>query len=195
MHLAICNSVAAGVTYAVAAGNSGSDLAGGTPAAYDEVLTATAMADFDGIPGGTGQQSCSLGGNAQADDAPAFFSDFATSADEGHTIAAPGVCILSTGPFDQFPSGTLTLSGTSMSSPHVAGTIALCIANGACSGLTPAQIIQKLRADAAAFTTTNPGYGFTGDPLRPSPASATAIWSGQEATSSGGGLSGHSRTQ
>ena len=33
--------------------------------------------------------------------------------------------------------------------------------------LTPAQIIQKIVADAAAYNNANPGYGFVGDPLRP----------------------------
>ena len=52
IHLAICNSIAAGVTYVVAAGNDASDLAGTVPAAYDEVLTVSAMQDLDGAPGG-----------------------------------------------------------------------------------------------------------------------------------------------
>jgi hypothetical protein len=44
---------------------------------------------------------------------------------------------------------------------------ALCIASGPCAGLTPAQIVQKLVSDAAAYNAANPGYGFGGDPLRP----------------------------
>jgi subtilisin family serine protease len=68
-------------------------------------------------------------------------------------------------------------SGTSFSSPEVAGIVALCIADGGCAGLTPAQIKQKLLADARAYNTLkrNFGYGFTGDPLRPITASTTAI--------------------
>jgi hypothetical protein len=45
--------------------------------------------------------------------------------------------------------------------------VALCIYSGPCAGLTPAQIVRKLVADAAAYSTSNAGYGFSGDPLRP----------------------------
>lgn len=54
-----------------------------------------------------------------------------------------------------------------MASPHVTSTVALCIASGACAGLTPAQIIQKVIADAAAHAAADPAYGFAGDPLYP----------------------------
>jgi subtilisin family serine protease len=160
VHIAICASTAAGVTSVVAAGNDAADFQKTIPAAYDEVLTATAMGDTDGQPGGTGPSSCLVG---QADDTPAFFSDFATlPSDQAHTIAASGVCIASTA---LGGSGYGGGSGTSFATPAVAGTVALCIASGPCAGLTPAQIIQKIVADAAAYNTANPGYGFTGDPL------------------------------
>ena len=64
------------------------------------------------------------------------------------------------------PYTAARLSGTSQASPFVAGTVELCIAAGACTG-TPAQIIQKIVADTAAYNTTNPNYGFQGDPLHP----------------------------
>jgi subtilisin len=91
LHLAICNSVAAGVTYVVAAGNNGANFSGFVPAAYDEVLTVTAIADFNGEPGGGAAATC----RADVDETPADFSNFTTvgSTDENHTIAAPGVCI------------------------------------------------------------------------------------------------------
>jgi subtilisin len=94
LHKAICGSVGAGVTYAVAAGNSNVDFAGFVPAAYNEVLTVTAMADFNGLPGGGAAAICL----SDVDDTSAYFSNFTLpgSSDEGHTIAAPGVCINST---------------------------------------------------------------------------------------------------
>lgn len=51
-HQAICRSVAGGTTYAAAAGNDRSDAAQWIPAAYSEVITVSALADFDGKAGG-----------------------------------------------------------------------------------------------------------------------------------------------
>jgi subtilisin len=170
LHLAICNSVAAGVTWVVAAGNAARDFQNDVPASYSEVLTVTAMADFNGQPGGGASATCRPG----TDDAFASFSSFATLAsDQAHTIAAPGVCILSTAAPNSLIWGGAgaplygVISGTSMATPHVVGTVALCIFSGGCSGLTPSQIIQKIRSDAATSNLSHPGYGFVGDPLRP----------------------------
>ena len=90
LHLAICRSVAAGVTYAVAAGNASSDASVFVPAAYPEVITVSAIADFDGKPGGLAPQF--PGCLTETDDTFAFFSNFGPAVD----LAAPGVCILST---------------------------------------------------------------------------------------------------
>lgn len=115
IHRAICQSVNAGVMYVVAAGNSAKDAKDFRPAAYDEVITVSALADSDGQPGGTGPAT-SFG----RDDTFATFSNFGQDVD----VMAPGVNIFST----WIGSSYKTISGTSMSAPHVAGAIALWIA-------------------------------------------------------------------
>ncbi|MDP9487238.1 MAG: hypothetical protein M3Q49_15900 [Actinomycetota bacterium] len=57
-----------------------------------------------------------------------------------------------------------------MASPHAAGTAALCIASGKCTG-GPADVMKKLHEDAAAKTGIDPSvagyYGFEDDPNSP----------------------------
>jgi subtilisin family serine protease len=161
-HKAICNSTAAGVTYTIAAGNESGDFARWTPAAYDEVLTVTSVADFNGQAGGGAATTCL----ADQDDTGRDTSDTAKAdtSDVGHTIAAPGACIYST----YKGRGYTTMSGTSMASPHVAGAAALCITSGRCSG-TPSEVMTRLLSDAKTKSDTlaSSYYGFTDDPNRP----------------------------
>jgi subtilisin family serine protease len=163
LHMAICRSVQAGVLYVASAGNSGVDFAQQAPASYGEVLTVAAMTDTDGLPGATGAAPCTKG---EADDRARVSSNFGvTAAQAAHLVAAPGTCILSS----KRGGGTVTMSGTSMAAPHVAGVAALCLGSGGaagpCSGMSPAQTIAKLRADAELSARS--GWGSTGDPLRP----------------------------
>jgi subtilisin family serine protease len=98
VNLAIQNSTNAGVTYAVAAGNDGADACRYSPASAPEALTVGATQSNDKMPS---------------------FSNYGRCVD----IFAPGLYIVSSW-LDSDDSWT-TLSGTSMSSPHVAGAAAL----------------------------------------------------------------------
>jgi subtilisin family serine protease len=132
MHKAICRSVAAGITYAVAAGNDSEDAANSTPAAYDEVITVSALSDFIGVPGGGAPSTC----RSDVDDTFADYSNFGSDVD----IIAPGTCIYST----WMLGGYNTISGTSMATPHVTGGAALYKATHPTA--TPAQVKSALQA-------------------------------------------------
>jgi subtilisin len=130
-HLAICAAVDAGVTFVVAAGNELDDAQYHTPAAYDEVITVSALADFDGQPGGQGVDSYSWSDCTEdVDDSFTCFSNYGHDVD----IMAPGVGIYST----YKDGGYATSSGTSMAAPHVAGAAGLLLAANPL--LTPAEV-------------------------------------------------------
>jgi subtilisin family serine protease len=132
MHAAICESVAAGITFVVAAGNDSADASTSTPAAYDEVITVSALSDFNGQPGGGAPSTC----RADVDDTLADYSNHGADVD----LIAPGTCINST----WMLGGYNTISGTSMASPHVAGGAALYRATHPTA--TPAAVKAALQA-------------------------------------------------
>jgi subtilisin family serine protease len=140
LHLAICTGTARGVVFVAAAGNEAVDVAAPTrqvvPAAYDEVITVSAYADYDGSRRGVGANTCGGEPHFEEDDTLAFFSNFGRDVD----LAAPGVCILST-----FPGGQYGVAdGTSFAAPIVAGAAALIKARDP-RVLTP-QVNARLRA-------------------------------------------------
>jgi hypothetical protein len=112
---AIQGAVNNGVAFAVAAGNEDDDANNYSPGGFDNVLSVSALADFNGLPDGGAASTC----YSDVDDTLANFSNWGPEVD----IAAPGVCILSTYPLEKGSYGTI--SGTSMASPHVAGALAL----------------------------------------------------------------------
>jgi subtilisin family serine protease len=135
LHQAICRLVKSGVTVAVAGGNDAGSAAARVPAAYNEVITVSALADSDGKSGGLGGSRCFSWGTYDVDDTFANFSNYGSDID----IIAPGKCIWSTLPGNRYGYS----SGTSMATPAVAGAIALYKATR--PRVTPGQVKAALQ--------------------------------------------------
>ncbi len=150
LNSAISRAINAGVVFAVAAGNSAKDAKTFSPANHPDVITVSALSDFNGQPGGGAGSTC----RSDVDDTFADFSNYGQAVD----IAAPGVCIFSAWK----NGGTNTISGTSMASPHVAGAAALYLATHSkpATAGEVAAVKQALINEAWVQNGTN---GFSGD--------------------------------
>ncbi|MFD0200338.1 MULTISPECIES: S8 family peptidase [Saccharothrix] len=127
---AVANSIASGITYAVASGNSNADACGFSPARVPTALTVNA---------------------SDRNDARATFSNWGACTD----LYAPGVGITSA--WSTGDTATNTISGTSMAAPHVAGVAALHLS--ANPGATPAQVDAAITNSATPNVIQNPGTG------------------------------------
>ena len=112
---AVRNSIADGVTYAVAAGNDTADACAGSPSGVSEAITV---------------------GATDSTDARASFSNFGSCVD----WFAPGVNITSS--WWLTDTSTNTISGTSMATPHTAGVAALYLQGNPAA--TPQQVRDAL---------------------------------------------------
>jgi subtilisin family serine protease len=151
-HLAICNTVNAGVPVVVAAGNGHKDASSVVPAAFSQVITVSAFIDYDGKPGGKGTAPAGCSSVGSDDTFLTLYSNYGPAVD----IAAPGACILST-----IPGGLSYKTGTSMATPHVTGAVALF------KSVNPGASPDQVRAWLMSVSQPQNGpYGFTGDPDR-----------------------------
>ena len=135
LHQAICRLYKGGITVVAAAANEHSSAAGFVPAAYNQVITVSALADTDGKAGGLGGNRCFSWGTYDVDDTFANFSNFGSDVD----IIAPGKCIWSTKPGPTYGYS----SGTSMAAPAVTGAVALYKATRPLA--TPSEVRESLR--------------------------------------------------
>jgi subtilisin family serine protease len=127
---AVRNSIASGVTYSIAAGNSNSDASNFSPARVAEALTV---------------------GATDISDNRASFSNYGAVLD----LFAPGVNITSA--WIGSDTATNTISGTSMAAPHVAGVAALYLQSN--PGASPGQVGDAIRNNATPGRVVNPGPG------------------------------------
>ncbi len=125
---AVRASIRGGVTYVVAAGNFNDDSCKYSPQRVTETINVMATARTD---------------------ARASFSSYGTCSD----LFAPGQDIVSASHSNN--TGSATMSGTSMASPHVAGAAALYLAGNPAK--TPAEVHAAILAAATPNKVTNPG--------------------------------------
>ncbi len=116
---AVQNSIASGVTYVIAGGNSTMDACEFSPARVPEAITV---------------------GASDIENKMAAWSNYGTCID----LYAPGVNILSAGIADD--TSFKYMSGTSMAAPHVAGIVALYLSNN--PQATPVEVHQAIVANS-----------------------------------------------
>jgi subtilisin family serine protease len=136
---AINNAIGTGVSFAVAAGNSSGNACTSSPS--DD--------------GGTNGPALTAAASTPTNDTQASFSNFGSCVD----LYAPGVNITSDGsPGSSLcPNSTCTLSGTSMATPHVAGTAALYLSGH--TAATPATVKSVIIGDATPNVISNATAG------------------------------------
>nr|WSX51802.1 S8 family peptidase [Streptomyces sp. NBC_00974] len=124
LNRAVTRAIAAGITFTVAAGNSGENACTGSPSGIRQAVTV---------------------GATDAEDRRPAFSNHGPCVD----FSAPGVSVVSA--WKGSATALARASGTSMAAPHAAGVAALVLADGLAAGgprKTPAQVAETLLRSA-----------------------------------------------
>ncbi|MCZ7558447.1 MAG: S8 family serine peptidase [Bacteroidia bacterium] len=163
INTAVANSIAAGVVYAVSAGNSNANACNYSPASTPAALTI---------------------GSTTSGDVRSSFSNYGSCVD----IFAPGSSIYSSTMTST--SSYQSSSGTSMASPHVAGVAALYLS--AHPTATPAQVETAIKSNATTGVLSSIGsgspnsllYSLIAAPAGPVPNAPSNLTVGSPTTSS-----------
>lgn len=127
---AVSNSIASGITYAVAGGNDNANACNYSPARVGSAITV---------------------GATTSTDARASYSNFGNCLD----VFAPGSSITSA--WYTSNTATNTISGTSMASPHVAGVAALILQGS--PGASPSSVANTITSNATTGKVGSAGTG------------------------------------
>lgn len=154
--MAVRNSIASGITYVVAAGNSNAPACNYSPADVAEAITV---------------------GATNSSDTRASFSNYGTCVD----LFAPGESV--TSDFNASNSSTGVWSGTSFSAPHVAGVAALYLAGN--PSAAPATVATAVVYASPVGKVNNAGIGSPNRLLHSTPLTACSVLSSGDALSPG----------
>jgi len=130
LNTAVANSIKAGVSYTIAAGNSNLDACTVSPASTPAAITVAA---------------------SDSNDVRASFSNLGTCVD----LFGPGVAIKSD--WNASNTATMVLSGTSMAAPHAAGVVALYLQTHPTA--TPTNVRYALASTATGGPIASAGIG------------------------------------